>query len=100
MPELLKAFIVETSFRVPGLGVMALPIAPPPAWLATYALHTVLVITVCITGQPPQATTGTVEELLHASESPRRGLLLDFNLTGQLHIGTYLQARDELAAII
>jgi hypothetical protein len=99
MPEPLEVFIVETSFRVPGLGVMALPTVPAPGWLADYALHTALAITVHTSSQLSQAITGTIEELVHDKELPRRGLLLDFNPTEQLRSGSYLIASNELAQL-
>ncbi|RZK57724.1 MAG: hypothetical protein EOO59_08970 [Hymenobacter sp.] len=91
MPEPLATLVLETSFRVPGLGVLAVPAAPGAAALLAYALHTALAITLLAEGQPPLALTGTVEELAHAGQPPRRALLLDFDPGGALPSGTRLQ---------
>jgi hypothetical protein len=93
--ELSEVFVVEASFRVPGLGVLALPSAPAPAWLATYPLHTVLAVRLLSEALPPTALTGTVEELAHDGQAPRRALLLDFDPGGPLLAGTRLQASAE-----
>lgn len=92
MPASLATFELETSFRLPGLGVLAVPAAgPAPAMLAAYALHTALAVTLLAEGQPPQALTGTVEELTHEGQPPRRTLLLDFDPGGPLPSGTHLR---------
>jgi hypothetical protein len=93
--ELSEVFVVETSFRVPGLGVLALPNAPSPAWLAAYPLHTALAISMLTDSLPPTALTGTVEELAHDGQPPRRVLLLDFDPGGPLLAGTRLQVSAE-----
>lgn len=95
MAELSEVFVVESSFRVPGLGVLALPSAPAPAWLAAYPLHTALAISLLADALPPIALTGTVEELAHDGQPPRRALLLDFDPGGPLAAGTRLQASSE-----
>lgn len=92
MAEPLTTLVLETSFRVPGLGVLAVPAADPAAaGLAAYALHTALAVTLLVEGQPPAALTGTVEELAHDNQPPRRALLLDFDPGGPLPSGTQLQ---------
>jgi hypothetical protein len=92
MPEPLAMFELETSFRVPGLGVLAVPAAgPATADLAAYALHTALALTLLVEGQTPVALTGTIEELTHDGQPPRRTLLLDFDPGGPLPSGTCLQ---------
>ena len=92
MPEPLATLVLETSFRVPGLGVLAVPSAGPAATaLAVHDLHTVLAVTLLATGQPPVALTGTIEELTHDGQPPRRALLLDFDPGGPLPSGTCLQ---------
>jgi hypothetical protein len=93
--ELSDVFVVETSFRVPGLGVLALPGAPAPAWLTAYPLHTALAISLLADALPPTTVTGTVEELAHDGQLPRRALLLDFDPGEPLAIGTRLQASAE-----
>ena len=91
MPEPLAMFELETSFRVPGLGVLAVPAGPAAAALAPYALHTALAVTLLVAGQPPVALTATVEELTHDDQPPHRALLLDFDPGGPLPSGTRLQ---------
>lgn len=92
MPEPLATLVLETSFRVPGLGVLAVPAAgPADAGLAAYALHTGLALTLLAAGQPPVALTGTIEELTHDGQPPRRALLLDFDPGGPLPSGTRLR---------
>ena len=92
MPDLSEEFVVETSFRVPGLGLLVLPAQPVPAWLAAYPLHTALACGLQAEGLPPATATGTVEELAHDGQPPRRALLLDFDPGGPLPAGTRLQA--------
>jgi hypothetical protein len=97
MTEPLVTLVLETSFRVPGLGVLVVPAAGPAAAdLAAYALHTALTLTLLAEGQPPVVLTGTIEELTHDGQPPRRALLLDFDPGGPLPIGTLLQ----LAAVL
>lgn len=98
MAELSEVFVVETSFRVPGLGVLALPSAPVPAWLVAYPLHTALAISLLTDALPPTMLTGTVEEVAHDGQPPRRALLLDFDPGGPLAVGTRLQANSEAIA--
>ncbi len=92
MADLSEVFVVETSFRVPGLGLLVLPAQPAPAWLADYPLHTALACELLPAGLPPATATGTVEELAHDGQPPRRALLLDFDPGGPLPPGTRLQA--------
>jgi len=97
MPEPLAKLALETSFRVPGLGVLAVPAAGPAATaLAAYALHTALAVTLLAIGQPAVALTGTVEELTHDGQPPRRALLLDFDPGGPLPSGTCVQVEAVL----
>lgn len=91
MAEPLVTLVLETSFRVPGLGVLAVPAGPAAAGLAAYALHTALALTLFVAGQPPVALTGTIEELTRDGQPPRRALLLDFDPGGPLPGGTRLQ---------
>ena len=100
MPELLSAFVVETSFRVPGLGVLVLPLAPTPAWLVAYALHTPLHLRLEVAGRPTTLLTGTVEEMAHNNQPPRRTLLLDFDPGGPLLAGSRLLVVQELPTLL
>lgn len=95
----LATLVVESSFRVPGLGVLAVP-AAPAAGLAAYALHTALALTLRVAGQLPQFLTGTVEEIAHDGQPPRRALLLDFDPGGPLPIGASLHLAAELPALL
>lgn len=101
MPDLLATLALESSFRVPGLGVLAVPAASPATdQLLAYALHTALAVTLLAEGQPPLALTGTVEELTQDGQPPRRALLLDFDPGGPLPGGTRLQVGDAAAPFL
>lgn len=92
LPEFPATLVVETSLRVPGLGVLAVPAAgPAAASLAAHALHTALAFTLLAEGQPPLPLIGTIEELTRDGQLPRRALLLDFDPGGPLPGGTRLQ---------
>lgn len=67
---------VAAAWPLPGLGLLVLPDAATPH-LATYPLHTVLVVEAALPIGPHHAATATVEEITHAG-SAERGLLLDF----------------------
>ncbi|MEJ7660671.1 MAG: hypothetical protein WKG07_14175 [Hymenobacter sp.] len=69
--------VVAHSLRVPGLGLLVLPAAPAPAWLAGPALHTALALRLHRPGQPPLPLPATIEEVAQASQPPARALLLD-----------------------
>lgn len=84
-------FVIATSFRLPGLGMLVLPASPTPTWLADYALHTALAITLLAEDQPPIALIGTVEELSRADQPTQRALLLDFAPSDILLAGTRLK---------
>jgi hypothetical protein len=94
MPELSAPFIVETSFRLPGLGLLVIPASPIPAWLATYDLHTALSITILPDAQLSKTIVGTVEELTQTGQPKQRALLLDFDPDTSLAPGTCLQASE------
>jgi hypothetical protein len=101
MPAPLATFELETSFRLPGLGVLAVPTAGPvPDMLAASPLHTALAVTLLAEGQPPQPLTGTVEELTRDGQPPRRALLLDFDPGEPLPGGTRLRLDAELPALL
>jgi hypothetical protein len=82
-------FVIGQSFRVPGLGLLVLPAAPGPDWLASPALHTALALRLHRPGQPPLALPATIEELSRAPELPTRALLLDAD-PGELPTGAWL----------
>ncbi len=100
MLELLPLLVLETSFRVPGLGMLAVPAAPAADGLLAYALHTPVSVALLADGQPAQALTGTIEELAHDDQPPRRVLLLDFDPGGPLPSGTRLQVTDALPPLL
>lgn len=100
MSEPLATLVLESSFRVPGLGVLALPAAPIPAWLSTCALHTAVAVTLLAEGHSPTALTGTAEELTHDGQPPRRALLLDFDPGGPLPSGARLQIEAILPSLL
>lgn len=77
-------FVVSRSLRLPGLGLLVLPAAPAPAWLAGADLHTPLALQLHRPGQPPLALTATIEELTTSGEPPTRALLLDADPGGAL----------------
>lgn len=87
-------FLVASSFRVPGLGLLVLPAAPAPAWLGAHSLHTALLLHLHRPGQPPLVLPATIEELARAGEPPARALLLDADPGGILPAGTWLQIPD------
>ncbi|RZJ93346.1 MAG: hypothetical protein EOO60_04790 [Hymenobacter sp.] len=91
MPESQAEFLIATSFRLPGLGLLVVPAPPSPTWLADYALHTALSIALFIEGQQPVYSIGTVEELTHANQPIQRALLLDFAPDNLLPVGTRLK---------
>ncbi|GAB3635307.1 hypothetical protein GCM10027422_08970 [Hymenobacter arcticus] len=84
-------FVVATSFRVPGLGLLVLPAPPAPAWLGAHPLHTALLLRLHCPGQPPLALPATIEELDRAGELPARALLLDADPGGPLPTGAWLE---------
>jgi hypothetical protein len=90
MAALLSPFVISKSLRVPGLGVLVLPAAPPPAWLAESALHTALALQLHRPGQPPLTLYATIEEISHASQQPTRALLLDADPGGELPADAWL----------
>ena len=94
MLEFATPFVVETSFRLPGLGLLVLPAEPEPNWLMAYGLHTVLTVTLPSSIQYPSSVIGTIEELSHSGQSERRALLLDFDPITPLSPGAYLQVNE------
>jgi hypothetical protein len=85
------SFRIGRSFRVPGLGLLVLPIAPAPDWLAQPALHTSLALRLHRAGQPPLPLPATIEELAHDDQAPTRALLLDADPGGPLPEGALLE---------
>lgn len=94
MSELSASFVVEATFLLPGLGMLVLPVAPAPDWLATYALHTALAITLPSDTSPSQHITGTVEEISQDGQRVRRALLLDLDAATPLPISTHLKVSE------
>ena len=90
VPAPSHAFVIARSLRVPGLGLLVLPAAPAPAWLATMALHTALALRLHRPGQPPLPLPATLEELTRGDEPPARALLLDADPGGALPAGAWL----------
>ncbi len=84
------AFVIARGLRVPGLGLLVLPAAPAPAWLAAMPLHTALALRLHRPGQPPLPLPATLEELAHGEEPPVRALLLDADPGGPLPAGAWL----------
>lgn len=80
MAVTVSSFVVRTSLRVPGLGILALPAAPLPDWLVAAELFTPLALRLHRPGQPPLALRATVEEVSQAPLPPARALLLDADL--------------------
>lgn len=99
MSQSAEVLVVERSLRVPGLGLLVLPAAPVPTWLASPALHAALALRLHRPGQPSLPLPATVEELAHEGRPPARALLLDAD-PGGLPPGTWLElllAAGELA---
>jgi hypothetical protein len=77
MPPSASAFVVSRSFRLPGLGLLVLPVVPIPAWLASTDLHTSLAVQLYCPGRPSLLLTATSEEITPADGPLTRALLLD-----------------------
>jgi len=84
-------FVIAASFRLPGLGILVLPVVPAPFWLSEYALHTALEVTLLVENLSPNTFIGTVEELTHDDQPTQRALLLEFSLNSALLPGTRLK---------
>jgi hypothetical protein len=89
------AFVVSHSLRLPGLGLLVLPVLPIPAWLASADLHTALALQLHCPGYPPLALTATSEELTLANEPPTPALLLEAD-PGVLPAGAWLELDHEV----
>jgi hypothetical protein len=83
-------FVIGQSLRVPGLGLLVLPAAPVPDWLARPALHTALALLLHRPGQPSLALPATIEEISHGPQPPSRALLLDGDPGSELEPGAWL----------
>jgi hypothetical protein len=94
MPDLSAPFIIEASVRLPGLGLLVLPAAPAPGWLATYELHTALAISLPVSALSPQSVIGTIEEIARNGQLTERALLLAFDPDNSLAVGTRLQVSE------
>lgn len=87
-------FIIESSYRLPGLGLLVRPAAPAPAWLFTAALHTALELRLHGAGlavAPP--LVATIEEITRPDARPARALLLaaDPEALPKPNTGTWLE---------
>lgn len=85
---------VAHSFRVPGLGVMALPAEPAPR-LLPLALHSPLAATVVFGDGRTESVAATVEEIEHLGTT-RRGLLLEFATPTSLPPGTRIVSAEAM----
>jgi hypothetical protein len=95
MAELLSPLIIESTFRLPGLGLLVLPDTPEPDWLTDYALHTAFAVTLPFSDiQSPLPVVGTIEEISREGQLPRRALLLDFDPGDLLKVGVQLQVGE------
>lgn len=99
MSELADPFVVETTFQLPGLGVLVLPATPVPSWLAAYPLHTALII-ILPASIAPQPINGTVEEISQQGQPIRQALLLDLGANISLLAGTHLQTIESSSNLI
>ena len=84
-------FTIARSLRVPGLGLLVLPEAPAPVWLAAHPLHTALQLRLHRPGQPSLVVPATIEEVAHDEQPPARALLLDADPGGPLPSGSWLE---------
>jgi hypothetical protein len=84
------AFVVHHSFRLPGLGLLVLPVLPAPAWLASPGLHTALMLQLHRHGLEAILLLATVEELTPTDGLPTRALLLEADPGGSLPPGSWL----------
>ena len=82
-------FVIEKSFRVPGLGVLVLPTCVPD-WLASYSIHTALACHLHCPNQPPLSLIATVEELALDQQACIRALLIDGDLSDALLAQSWL----------
>ncbi|UOR04604.1 hypothetical protein MUN82_16850 [Hymenobacter aerilatus] len=85
---------VAHSFRVPGLGVVALPAEAAPR-LLPLDLHTPLAVTVVFPDGRMETVTATVEEIEHLGTA-RRGLLLEFTIPTLLPSGTHVVSTEAM----
>ena len=90
------AFLVATSFRVPGLGLLVQASPPAPAWLAAHSLRTALALRLHRPGWPALSVGATIEELTRDGQPAARALLLDADPEGPMPANAWL----EFAAII
>ena len=91
-------YYVARSLRVPGLGLLVLPAAPAPAWLAVHPLHTALALRLHRPGQLPLPLPATIEEVAAEGQLPTRALLLDAD-PGELGAGAWLELVDVPAGL-
>jgi hypothetical protein len=82
-------FVIAQKLALPGLGVLVLPMAPVPEWLASPDLHTAVTLRLS-TSQQSMSFSATIEELSYPAQLPTRALLLDATLEDELAPGTWL----------
>lgn len=97
MSEFSAPFVVEASFKLPGLGLLVLPTVPEPSWLMAYSLHTALAVMLPPSIRYPLSVIGTIEEVSYECQPQRRALLLDFDPITPLPAGIFLQASQILS---
>ena len=71
--------------------MLLLPTAPPPDWLAAFALHTTLELRLHRPNEPALLVIATIEELAHADQPPARALLLDADPAGTVTSPAWLE---------
>ena len=90
-PPFVLLLRVAEAWRIPGLGLLALP-AGPDGPLRAHALHAALVVEARPPGGPVVAGAATVEEVAHAGRSTY-GLLLELAGAVALPVGTEIWGR-------
>ncbi|QKG54035.1 hypothetical protein [Hymenobacter sp. BRD67] len=85
------AFGIAHRWRVPGLGLLVLPAAPEPAWLAAPALHSGVALRLHRPETPPLLLVATVEEIAFAGQPAAQALLLDADPGKLPAIGSWLE---------
>lgn len=86
-------FVIRQIFRLPGLGLLALPTLIPD-WLALPSLHTALALHLHRPNELPLLLIATVEELAYNLESPVRALLLDVDFTAESLVDAWLVLKE------
>ena len=94
MSDFSAPFVVKGSVRLPGLGLLVLPAAPIPDWLASYDLHTAVAVIIPILTTSSKPISGTIEEVARDGQLMQRALLLDFDPDTTLATGILLQVSE------